>query len=108
MNSRDRVNTTLNHREPDRIPLDLRSSTVTGMHVSIIYGLRQELGLDEPGTPVKVIEPYQMLGEIKLYLLDAIGADVVGLGGTKTIFGFENANWKPWTTFDGTCVLVPE
>ena len=24
------------------------------------------------------------------------------------MFGFENAGWKPWTTFDGTPVLVPE
>ena len=23
------------------------------------------------------------------------------------MFGFENADWKPWTTFDGTPVLVP-
>jgi hypothetical protein len=24
------------------------------------------------------------------------------------LFGFENEDWKPWTTFDGTPVLVPE
>jgi hypothetical protein len=24
------------------------------------------------------------------------------------MFGFRNENWKPWTTFDGTPVLVPE
>ncbi len=24
------------------------------------------------------------------------------------MFGFENSGWKPWTTFDGTPVLVPE
>jgi hypothetical protein len=33
------------------------------MHVSIVYKLRQAQGLDAPGTPVKVVEPYQMLGE---------------------------------------------
>ena len=40
---------------------------------------RQALGLDEPGTPVKVIEPYQMLGEIAPDLADALGVDVVGI-----------------------------
>jgi hypothetical protein len=78
------------------------------MHVSSVYLLRQALGLDEPRTPVKVIEPYQMLGEIKPDLVDALGVDVVGLWGTSTMFGFKNEGWKPWTTFDGTPVLVAE
>jgi hypothetical protein len=77
------------------------------MHVSIVYQVRQALGLDAPGTPVKVVESYQMLGEIKPDLLDALGVDVVGLRSTKTMFGFRNEDWKPWTTFDGTPVLVP-
>jgi hypothetical protein len=108
MDSRERVNLALNHQEPDRVPLDLGGSVVTGMHVSTVYHLRQALDLDAPGTPVKVIEPYQMLGEIKLDLVEALGVDVVGFGGIKTFFGFENKGWKPWTTFDGVPVLVPE
>jgi len=108
MTSRERVARTLNHEEPDRVPLDLGASPTTGMHVSAVYGLRQALALDEPGTPVKVVEPYQMLGEIKPDLMDKLGADVVGLGGPATMFGFENEGWKPWTLFDGTPVLVPE
>lgn len=108
MTSRERVELTLNHREPDRIPLDLGSSPVTGMHVSTVYQLRQTLGLDDPGTPVKVVEPYQMLGEIAPDLFDALGIDVIGVGAPKTMFGWRNESWKPWTTFDGTPVLVPE
>jgi len=107
MNSRQRVETALRHQQPDYVPLDLGASSVTGMHVSSVYKLRQALQLDRPGTPVKVVEPYQMLGEIALDLLDALGVDVVGLRGPRTMFGFENDNWKPWTTFDGTPVLVP-
>ncbi len=108
MNSRQRVTKALDHEEPDRVPLDLGASPVTGMHVSSAYQLRQALKLDPPGTPVKVTEPYQMLGEIAPDLQDALGVDVVGLGGPRTMFGFENKGWKPWTLFDGTPVLVPE
>ena len=108
MNSRERVDLALNHEEPDRIPLDLGGSVVTGMHVSTVYRLRQALGLDASGTPVKVVEPYQMLGEIGLDLVEPLGVDVVPLGGTRTMFGFRNEGWRPWTTFDGTPVLVPE
>jgi hypothetical protein len=108
MTSRERVARALDHREPDRIPVDLGASPVTGMHVSTVYKVRQLLGLDRPGTPVKVVEPYQMLGEIAPDLSSALGVDVIGLGRRETMFGFRNENWKPWTTFDGTPVLVPE
>ncbi len=107
MNSRERVNHALNHQQPDRVPLDLGGSAVTGMHASSVYLLRQALQLDPPGTPVKVIEPYQMLGEIQPDLIDALGVDVVGLLAPRNLFGFRNEGWKPWTLFDGTPVLVP-
>ena len=108
MTSRERVALALAHQQPDRVPYDQGGSAVTGVQVSIVYRLRQALELDPPGTLVKVIEPYQMLGEIAPDLMDALGIDVVGMGGRKTLFGFENEGWKPWETFDNTPVLVPE
>ena len=108
MTSRERVDLALQHREADRVPLDLGASPITGMQVDTVYRLRQALGLDEPGTPVKVVEPYQMLGEIAPDLIAALGVDVVGLGKPATMFGFKNEGWKPWTTFLGAPVLVPE
>jgi hypothetical protein len=107
MNSRQRIECVLNHGIPDRVPLDLGSTPVTGMHVSSVYLLRQALGLDPPGTPVKVVDLMQMLGEIKLDLLDALGADAVPLQSPMTRFGFPADGWKEWTLFDGTPVLVP-
>ena len=107
MNSRQRVEAALNHQQPDRVPLDLGAGPVTGMHVSSVYKLRQAWKLDPPGTPVKVTEAYQMLGEIAPDLQEALGVDVVGLAGAKSFFGFRYENWKPWTTFDGTPVLMP-
>jgi hypothetical protein len=108
MTSRERVNHALNHQQPDRVPVDLGASAVTGMQADTVYKLRQALGLDAPGTPVKVVEPYQMLGEIKPDLMDALGIDVIGLAKPGTLFGFKNEGWKSWTTFGGTPVLVPE
>jgi hypothetical protein len=79
------------------------------MHASTVYRLRQALGLDPPGTPVKVIEPYVMVGEIKPDLAAVLGSDVAFVPvGTRTAFGFKNEGWKPWTFFDGTPLLVPE
>lgn len=107
MNSRERIKLALSHQEPDRVPLDLGAAPTTGMHVSSVYLLRQALQLDPPGTPVKVIEPYQMLGEIQPDLMDCLGVDVIGLWPRTNLFGFRNEGWKPWQLFDGTPVLVP-
>ncbi len=108
MNSRERVRMALNHQEPDKIPLDVGAGFQTGLHVQMVYRLRQALKLDPPGTPVKIIEPYQNLGEIKPDLLEALGGDVVGINPPRTMFGCENVGWKEWEYFDGTPVLVPE
>lgn len=107
MTSRERVSAVLNHEKPDRVPCDFGGSPVTGMHVSVVYALRQALGLDPPGTPVQVTDPFQMLGQLKPDLLDALEIDTVELAGTGTFFGYKREGWKPWTTFDGTPVLVP-
>lgn len=107
LTSRERVALTLNHQVPDRVPLDLGGGPTTGMHVSSVYLLRQAFQLDAPGTPVKVIEPYQMLGEIKPDLMEVLGVDIVGVSPSSTLFGFKNEGWKEWTLFDGTPVLVP-
>ncbi len=104
--SRERVAASINHVQPDHVPLDLGGSAVTGMHVSVVYGLRQALKLDPPGTPVKVVEPYQILGEIAPDLMDALGVDVVPLSGTKTLLGFHNEGWQPWS-YEGVPCLVP-
>jgi hypothetical protein len=107
LSSRERVRLALEHKEPDRIPLDLGATSVTGMHVDTVYRLRQALDLDAPGTPVKIIEPFQMLGEIKPDLIQALLIDTVQVGGTGTAFGFPMEGWKEWTTFGGVPALVP-
>ncbi len=107
MTPRERVRAALNHEQPDRVPVDFGSTMVTGVSASVVSRLRQALGLDEPRDRVKVIEPYQMLGEIGPDLREKMCIDCIGLFGTKNMFGFENRDWKSWTTFDGVDVLVP-
>ena len=107
LTSRERIQAALEHREADRIPLDLGGTNVTGMHVDTVYKLRQALGLDPPGTPVKLIDPFQMLGDIKPDLQEALGIDTAVILSTGTLFGFKLEGWKEWTTFSGTPVLVP-
>jgi len=104
VSSRDRLRTALEHREPDRIPLDFGSTNVTGVHVTCVAALRSYYGL-APG-PVKVHEPCQMLGRVEDDLRAAMGLDVTGVFPRQTKFGAPAANWKEWT-FRGLEVLVP-
>jgi len=107
MTSRERIEATCSHREPDRLAVDFGGGFQTGIHVSVVYALRQHFGLDDPGTPVKVVEPYQMLGEIKDDLCNVLGIDTVSLHGTGTMFGYPAIEFKEWTLHDGTPVRVP-
>ena len=102
---RKRVLDAMNHRAPDRVPVDFGGSAVTGMHVSCVAKLREYYALEK--RPVKVHEPFQMLGLIEDDLKEAIGIDVTPLPGRTNMFGFENRDWKPWV-FNGLEVLVPE
>jgi hypothetical protein len=105
MNSRERILTSLSHQNPDRIPLDFGSTAVTGIHVLVVEKLRDYFGFDN--CPVKVPEPYQMLGEVDDELLEALQIDTLGIIGRKNMFGIENRDWKEFKTFWGQTVLLP-
>jgi hypothetical protein len=102
---RQRVLDALAHRAPDRVPVDFGGSATTGLHVSCVAGLREHYGLER--RPVKLWEPFQMLGVVDDDLRAAMGVDVAPVVGRTTIFGFQNRNWKPWT-INGLEVLVAE
>ena len=89
LTGRQRLLRTLNHETVDRPPVDLGGTPCSGAHVSIIAKLRKALGLDTAGQAVKVIEPYQMLGEVAADLREVLGLDVVNLQGPKNFFGFD-------------------
>jgi hypothetical protein len=105
MTSRQRLAAVLNHQTPDRLCVDFGAGFQTGMGAGAVHRLRQAL-LGEPDFRVKVIEPYQMLGEIDEPLRQALALDVVGVHGPGTMFGFRNEDWKPFTMTDGTPVRV--
>ncbi|MCB0206706.1 MAG: hypothetical protein KDH89_17955 [Anaerolineae bacterium] len=77
MNSRTRLLTALDHREPDRIPFDLGSTQVTGIHVVAYRALRDALGL--PAVEPVLCDTIQQLALPDDDLLHALGVDTRGL-----------------------------
>ena len=86
--------------------MDFGSTAVTGMHVSCVAALRDFYALEK--RPVKVHEPYQMLGMIEEDLQEVLGLDVESVFPLNTMFGFPATGWKEWRMYDGLEVLVPE
>ncbi len=48
-----------------------------------------------------------MLGEVDDQLREALGIDIVGSLGRKSMFGTEGRDWKEFELFDGTPCLIP-
>ncbi len=94
MNSRERLLTTLNHREPDRIPFDLGSTQVTSIHVVAYRNLRAYLDLPfiepqlPPGYPSGVCDVIQQLALPDDDVIERLGIDVRGL------FPLNSHNWN--------------
>lgn len=106
MTSKERIRAATDHQEPDRVPIDFGASFITGIHCSVVAELRRHYKL-EP-RPVKVCEPYQMLGLVEEDLMQAMGIDTTPIFPNRTIFGFVNENWKPFRAHWGQELLVSE
>ena len=106
MNSRERLNQTLNHVEPGKIVVDVGSSVVSGISAITLSYLRDALHLEK--RLVKVYEPMQILGEVEDDVRTALGVDVVGISTPYSTFGYRNDLWKPWKGPNGTDLLIGE
>jgi uroporphyrinogen decarboxylase len=104
MTPRERVRTALDHREPDRVPIDLGATPVTGISALAYARLKRHLGLDS--EPVRVADILLQLAEVEEPVRRRFGVDVVGLPVLEPIPGVRNTRWKPWRLPDGTPALI--
>ncbi|MHC4645689.1 MAG: uroporphyrinogen decarboxylase family protein [Planctomycetota bacterium] len=74
MNSRERVMCTLNHKEPDQVPLDIGGTIVTSITSKAYMNLREYLGM--PKEKLKIFDHVQRLPHIDAELIKRLGIDV--------------------------------
>jgi uroporphyrinogen decarboxylase len=77
MTPRERLLTALQHREPDRVPFDISSNQVTGIHAVAYRSLRRHLNLAESETVLS--DSIQGLAQPSEDFLTRLKADVRGL-----------------------------
>ena len=103
-NSKERVWNALNHRGGTPVPVDFGATTVTGIHCRIVEQLRKYYGLAD--TPVRIVDPFQMLGEVDEELQERMGVDLVPLFGRKNMFGIDESEVHEQVTPWGQKVLI--
>jgi uroporphyrinogen decarboxylase len=97
MTSRERVLAALNHRQPDRVPIDLSGHRSSGIAAIAYARLRKHLRL--PEKPPRIYDPVQQLAIVDRDVLDLFGADTLELGRG---FALEHDVWVDWVLPDGT------
>lgn len=106
MTSRERVWDAINHREADRVPIDLGGMGSTGISAIAYKKLREYLGLQN--KPVKLYDVMQQLAWPDDDLLEHFGADVRQVRGMYSSFGIRAGAYKQGALLDGTPALVPD
>ena len=102
MTSRERLLAAIEHRQPDRVPVDLGATPSSGIS-AIAYGnLKQHLGLTQGHT--RVYDVVQQLAQPEDFILDRFGVDAIDLG---RAFNTEDSAWQPTTLADGQAAQYP-
>jgi len=102
MKPRERVLTALNHRQPDRVPVDFSGHRSSGIAAMAYARLRKYLGLKE--KPIRVYDPVQQMAIVDEDLLERFGIDMIELG---RAFALEDDAWVDWVLPDGTPCQMP-
>lgn len=102
MTSRERVLTTLAHREPDRVPIDFGGMRSTGIMAIAYNRLKAHLGITEGET--RVYDTMQQLALPEQPVLDRFHVDVLD---SLNLLGRFSEEWKDWTLPDGSPAKVP-
>ena len=100
MTSRERVLSAINHKQPDKIPIDLGASTVTGISAIAYNKLKALLNLE---TPTRVFDVVQQLAQVDESILNYFQVDALDLNNML----MEDMDWDPVTLADGSIGNYP-
>lgn len=88
MTSRERVMASVNHREPDKLAMDLGSNVSAGISGMAYGNLKKYLGMDN--GHVRIYDVVHQVAQPELEILDLIGADVLDVG---RVFNEKDSDW---------------
>ncbi|MCC8180496.1 MAG: hypothetical protein LIP23_06265, partial [Planctomycetes bacterium] len=102
MNSRERVIAAIEHRQPDRVPIDFGGHRSSGIMAIAYNRLRDYLGLEK--KPAKVYDVIQQLAVIDDDVYERFPTDVMNM---SMLFCKDDSEWKEWVLPNGEPCLIP-
>ncbi len=105
MTSRERVQAAVEHRRPDRVPIDLGGMKASGINALTYARLKDRLGIR---TPTRILDPRFMIAVVEEQVLQRFHADVlpVDLSGITGAVQ-PDSRWIRRDLFDGTPAWFP-
>ena len=102
MTSRERVIAAIEHREPDRVPIDLGATPSSGISAMAYGKLKAHLGISSGHT--RIYDVVQQLAQPEDQILDRFGVDVIDVG---RAFNEMDRDWYDIRTADGQNAQYP-
>jgi len=100
MTSRERVISAINHRQPDKIPVDLGSSTVTGISGIAYNNLKNHLNIE---SRTRIYDVIQQLAMVDMSIVDLFGVDALDINRVS----IDNTEWYDVSLSDGSNAEFP-
>ncbi|HCT90440.1 MAG TPA: methyltransferase [Lachnospiraceae bacterium] len=104
MTSRERVIEAINHRVPDRVPVDLGGTQVSTISAKAYQNLRAALGL--PEKPCELNELFMFAAKVDDDVREKLGIDTVCLNYPVDTNGCRTNRLQPFTSLDGAHALI--
>ena len=102
MNSRERILAAINHKQPDRIPVDIGATPSSGISAVAYHNLLKHLGLNLKNHVYDVV---QEVSQPDMEILDLFRVDVFDIG---RFFNSHESYWHELTIMNGVPGLYPK
>lgn len=102
MTSRERVLLAINHREPDRIPVDLGSTPSSGISAIAYNNLKKYIGMDTGHN--RIYDVVQQVTQPENEILELFRADILDVG---RMFNTATDDWYEVSLSDGSKAEYP-
>ena len=100
MNSKERILSAINHIQPDKVPIDLGSSTVTGISAIAYNNLKRLLKIE---SKTRVFDVVQQLANVDMEVVDLLGVDALDVNRLSA----EGNDWYDVELSDGSKAQYP-
>ena len=102
MNSRERILAAINHRQPDKVPVDMSATPSSGISAIAYSNLVKHIRRED--LPVRIYDVVQQLAQPEMEILDGFGVDVLDIGREFNNLPYD---WKPTLLANGAPAFYP-